>query len=487
MEGGTNAMISILNDELFKVEGLDGKRRKLGMRELLVSSHKQRDVFGRTPTGRLAVLRLCIAFLEDIYHPKRMEERMELFDAGCFDADRIDAYFAGCETDAPVFLLDDKNRPFMQSAYDASMDEKAEKPVAAIFIDLPSGNGHIHLDHRQPEEIDASASDALEGMLETYMYCTAGTQGPSQINNTNPVYCTIKGRNLFETLVLNMVASDELANNIPFGDGMVPWRRHVVVKPKEMVPTVSFLEALTWQPRRLTLIFDDDQKVRRVYLQAGRNFIGDGRWRDPWVPYRKKKDGTDATIKPVQGRQIWRDMGDILLARKNGSVEPVPIANVQEIWQDIPNGIVPVEALGLITNQASYIGLAHEMLRIPEALLQDGTKAGWFGKWIAITEEIYDSAARIISGIYTPETAKYVGESFLSQMREAIFGESLRQLIEADDADGMAAADICFGDALWASLRSSLNRILEKSGTSVQNIKGRTPQRQQSWAFVPSD
>ena len=465
-------MISVLEDCLFQVTTINGKNKSVGLRQLLARAHEFSDICGRTPTGRLALMRLCVAFLEDAFQPREMEERIELLENGCFDMDRIDAYIRECEKGKPRFLLDDEEHPFMQMAYDQDVDANAEKPVAALFVDIPSGNNHIHLEHRPIEDITADAAEAFEGMLETYMFCTAAAQGyPSGVNNTNPVYCIIQGRTLFETLVLNMVSEEELMNNIPFGEGLVPWRLEKNIKPKETVASISFMEALTWQPRRLTLVFDDDQRVRRVYMQQGLNFVGDGRWRDPWVPFRRKKDGSDASVKPEIGRALWRDAGSIVSTLGNNSLAPVPVANVHEVWNDIPNGIVPVEAVGLITNQASILGISRELLRIPEALLEDADRAGRFKTWIELVEEIYSVTVRIIASEYERETARFVGETFLQNMHDEVFGPSLERLVAANSVEAFDAADKAFGKALFAALRENMRRILEETGTSVQSIK----------------
>lgn len=465
-------MISILKDGLFQAKTLHGEMQKVGLGQLLSQAHEFSDISGRTATGRIALLRLCVAFLEDVYQPASLEDRRNLLEAGFFDLDKIEAYIRSCEKNAPRFLLDDEKHPFMQMAFDEEMDGVAEKPASALFVDLPSGNNHIFLEHRPIETIAVDASEAFEGMLETYMFCTAAAQGyPSGVNNSNPVYCIIQGRTLFETLVLNMISEEELPNNIPFGGGLVPWRQEKRIVPKEVAASISFLEALTWQPRRLTLVFDDDQKVHRIYMQQGRNFVGDGRWRDPWVPFRRKKDGGDASVKPELGRGLWRDAGSILSTLGSNSLAPVQIINVREIWYDIPNGVVPIEAVGLITNQASILGISRELLRIPEGLLEDEDKAGRFKTWIAIVEEINSVTARIIAGEYEREAARLVTETFLQDMREEIFGPSLERLIAASSVDSFDTADKAFGDAVLAALRGNMRRILEETGTSVQNIK----------------
>ena len=167
-------MISVIKDNLFKAETLEGRRTRVGLRDLLVHAHEYSNLCGRTVTGRVALIRLCIAFLEDVYRLQYMDERRDLLEEGCFDERKIDMYIEKCEEDGPCFLLDDVNCPFMQAAYCEEADANAEKPVAALFFDEPAGNSHIFLEHRPIETIVADASEALECMLETYMFCTAG-------------------------------------------------------------------------------------------------------------------------------------------------------------------------------------------------------------------------------------------------------------------------------------------------------------------------
>ncbi|MBQ3268486.1 MAG: type I-E CRISPR-associated protein Cse1/CasA [Clostridia bacterium] len=467
-------MISVLDDGLFRVTDASGETRKVGLRALLAHAHEFSDICGRTQTGRIALLRLCVAFLEDVYRPKTRKDRKQLLEQGCFDMARVEAYISECNKDAPRFDLDDAVHPFMQMAFDPEIDTNADKPVSNLFFDRPAGNAHIHFDHRPIETIAVDAMEALEGMLETYMFCTPMAQGyPSAINNRNPVYTFVRGKNLFHTLVLNMMSERELGN-IPFGAGMVPWRLERSIVPKETVASVNYLEAMTWQPRRLTLTFDEDGMVRRIYLQQGKNFIGDGRWRDPWVPFRRMKDGGVTSIKPELGRGLWRDAGNIVAAMGNESLVPVPIINVIGVCDDISNDIIPIEAIGLITDKiavASILGIVHEEIRIPETLLEDTDKAGRFREWIALSEEIHGVTTRIIGGDYLPDIAGLVGEAFLRNVHDVLFGASLNDLIAAANVDEYEAANRSFGDALFNALRDSLRGILEETGTSVENIK----------------
>ena len=461
-------MISVLTDPIFRVRKLDGTSARVGLKELIQNAHAYSDLLGRTPTGRCAVMRLCIAFLEDMIRPEDPDARRDLFEEGKFDSTLLDRYIAECEKDGPRFLLDDPKHPFMQMPFDSELDAKAEKPIAALVMDFASGNNHIHLDHRMETEHELDAVDAFEAMLETYLFCPAGTAGPSNINNTPPVYFLIRGRNLFETLVLNMVSAGdgEELQNVPFGADLVPWRNSTVIRPRDTVAEMEFLRAFTWQPRRVTVNFNEEGKARTCYLQPGLDFRGDGRWRDPHVAAFRKKDDTWGILRPETGRQIWRNVGNLLAGKRESLIRPVTVANCSSIWENREDSVVQIEAIGLQTNQAACLGWTQETLRLPEAFLQDAEKADAFRNCVNICEEIVGKMASTISKELDRQTSEQTCAQFLQQMHDELFDRTMDRILNWEE--GWQTA---FADAVQKSVKDVLNQVVNRSGFSVEMLK----------------
>lgn len=461
-------MISVLSDPIFRVQKSDGTSVRVGLRDLMVNAHTYADLQGRTPTGRCALMRLCIAFLEDMLRPKDLEERKELFEEGRFDPDVLDHYIAGCEKDGPRFLLDDPDHPFMQASYDAELDAKAEKPIAALMMDVPSGNNHVHTDHRMETEHVLNAAEAFEAMLETYLFCPAGTAGPSNVNNTSPVYFLMRGRNLFETLILNMVSvgDGEELGNIPFGAGEVPWRSNALIRPKDAVAEMHFLRAFTWQPRRVTIQFDEENLANICCLQPGMDFRGDGRWRDPHVCYFQKKDGTWGSLKPEVGRQIWRNVGNLLAGMEGVFMRPVTIKNASNVREDMGSHPVQIEAIGLLTNQAACLGWTQETLRLPEAFLRDAEMADVFRGCINVCEEIVSKMARVISSEMDKQISEQACTQFLLDMRAELFDRTMLRILNWEE--GWQSE---FAKAIRKSVLDVLDKVVNRSGTSVDMLK----------------
>ena len=129
----------------------------------------------------------------------------------------------------------------------------------------------MFLDHRLAKTHAVSFSKSFHALITSYLFCVSGTAGPSSVNNTPPLYVVMIGNNLFETIIINMLSESEI-RPLPYGIGLVPWRKGRMVLPKEKVADLSFLEGLTWMPRRITLKPEDDFSVCHVYCQAGLDF-----------------------------------------------------------------------------------------------------------------------------------------------------------------------------------------------------------------------
>lgn len=467
-------MISVLYDPLISAVDMKGQVKRYGLLELLIHANQLTDIKANSCTGKLALLRLCMAFLIDAYPMESILDRSEMMNAGCFDRDLLIEYVKRCEESGACFLLDDVAYPFMQASYDSELDKKAEKSVCKIMFDRASGNNHIHIDHRYENQHEVDTATVFEAMLETYLFCPAGLSGASNVNNTPPVYAILHGKNLFETLVLNMVSQDEISD-IPYGEGEIAWCRREKVIPDTKAIEMSLLKALTWQPRRLTLKWDEDGLIRRLYCQNGLNFQGNGLWKDPHVLYRQNKDGDLVSIKPELGRELWRDAGALMRGGRTGRTT-IPILNIEDVeWPDRP-AILDIEMVGLITNNEAILGRVDERLKLPGILFKDDDKADEFYRALEKCERMYRSVDQAVKWQFChpgdkkkrSAIAQQAGEAFLHGMRSVLFNDYLHWLDEDDEISQCSAR---YMDAMWEVLdRAVLKNIVEHTGSDVPSI-----------------
>jgi len=458
---------SVLTDPVIPVVKLDGTSAELGIRDVFFQAHEVQDIRGNSPLERYALLRLLIAFAMDMLALENARQRRALLRAGCFDMSVFDAYIKDCEKDGPRFDLFDEHHPFLQSVYDVVLDAKAEKPVASLFQALPTGNNHIFFDHRMEDEHEVTIAQAFRGLCSVYLFCTAGAQGyPSSVNNTPPMYVVAVGTNLFETIVMNMLSQRE-CGNIPYGLGDVPWRHADAVIPKMEYPSVSMLGGLTWMPRRITLVQQEGGMVKRVYLQQGKNFKGNDLWKDLHVPYRKKKDGAFASVKPETGRAFWRDIGTMVYdPNAQQTMQPLALKAIENVL-DLDEQTVVVRAVGMVTNQASIVQWQEDELRIPAVLLNNEESAITFREDIACIEIAQNQIGRAIQTRLKTELADETKMVFLRCMQSIAFTECLDQIIAMEEADELDDAierhRQWLDNTIVREMLKAISRVIESS------------------------
>lgn len=470
---------SVLTEPVIPVIMPDGNKKQVGIREALIKAHNIKDIFCNNPLERYAVLRLLISFVMDAFHPKDSYGRKEIFYKGNLDKEELDSYFVKCEKDGPRFDLFSLEHPFLQSKYDEKLDAKAKKSVANIIHFLPSGNNHVFLDHRMENSHQIKFDEAFRTLCASYVFCVSGLAGPSCVNNTPPLYVIVVGNNLFETIVLNMISEAE-AKPLNYGVGEVPWRQKRKIIPREQVASVSLLEGMTWQPRRITLIQEPGSNtIQNIYYQAGLDFRGNELWNDPHVPKFRKKDETFGTVKPDLGREVWRDVGTLLYDHDSKHVrQPLSLSCLGNIYDedDLPDWIT-LRTAGLVTNQAAYTGWGEGELSLPTGLILNQEKADLFRDDIQTVEKlqacIYSCVQRYVdrprwgsdSGEYA--IAIQCRQYFLQKAHDLLFSEVILEL--NTEIQGMDHVTLFF-ERIGDIIRDMLSTILRSSGNSTKTL-----------------
>lgn len=368
------ATFDVLQDPWIPVVTLGGERCTLGLLPALERAHELRDVVCESPLETYAVQRMMIAFLMDAYTPQWVRDRVAIFQGGRFDPAVFTRYAALCRSEGVSFDLFDKSRPFMQAPFDEELDAGKEKPAANLFHALPTGNNHIHFDHRLASGRAFTAAECLRGILACNLFSVAMTGGyPSSVNDTPCYYALLEGNNLFETLVLSMLSKGEF-KNMEWDQPKIAWRDPAPIIPKSQFADVSVLGGLTWQPRRITLIPSADENVYAMRFQPGRSFHQNGRWQDPHVSFARNKDGEPYSLKPRGERAPWLDVGVFSLSSENAA--SIPAAIIRQSQLLLGDATRRLHLFGLTTNKAAYEDWIDDRLSVPGNILMNFDKAG---------------------------------------------------------------------------------------------------------------
>ena len=436
---------------------------KYSLWDCLEHAHELERVSCASPLETYAVHRFLCAFVMDALQLPNKSARLALLKQGRFDMTVFEAYVGLCGQEGVSFDLFDEKRPFMQAGYHPKYD-LVTKPVAVVASELPSGNNHIFLEHKLADDHCLSAEDAFRSMLSGYVFCTAAAQGyPSSVNNTPCLYLIIHGDNLFETLILGCISQKE-AGNLPYGKAA--WRIRTDIIPKTEFAAIDLLQGLTWQPRRVTLLANEDGNIERVYLAQGNSFKGNQLWRDPHVPYRLLKDGAYNPMKPSRGRSLWRDLGGLAVSKENRfGRQPQVIAALPENWP-----LCKISVMGLVTDQATLVDTVYEEMLIPSAILNDEDKGDTLHRDLDFVEEVCRLVGRALGEKFPNSFRDDLQNNFLSTVRTFVFGTYFDTLSQCESDESFSALQKQVEEQVLQSLKNMFGHLSLRMGFDAKNI-----------------
>lgn len=407
------ASFCVLTEPWIPVLDFKGQLSYVGMREALKNAHEYSEISDEMPHIEYSLYRLLSVFLMDMLQPEDEQDLMYILEKGRFDSEQIESYIGKCREEGVTFDLFDDKRPFLQTPYCEEWD-KVKKPASVLDITIPSGNNHVHFDHRSSDTITFTYAQAARLLPTLQMFCTSGAQGyPSGVNGAPPYFTLIKGRNLFETLVYSLIPLQDIFS-VPFDNPPVVWRCTDIVQSKKVVLQTSWLYGMLFPARRVLLIPDTEHNwIAQVYLSQGLNYEMKN-WIDPHVTYRVNNKGR-MSWKPNGSKMIWRNLCD-LVNIKDGCA-PQILAQCQRIY-DAP--YIEVVLYGIQTEQASYIEMERYDLQIVKALLNYPERVYWLQQCIEQAEKLA-SALRAALNVETKGKSTGIPPNVCQQAQQQFY------------------------------------------------------------------
>ena len=421
----------------------NGDRREVGLRELLQRAHEMVEIDDPLPTVCYGLYRMLVALVMDIHQFEELDQLADALEKGRFEAENLGTYE---DEFGKLFDLFDEKRPFFQTALPADHSEKL-KPVAALFQHVPSGTGATHFAHGNADEHAWSPQVCARALTTIAPFMTAGGAGYSpSINGAPPWYLLLKGKNLFETLLLNCWG--EPSDGVYGELGKPAWREEKPVEPKVERHSYTLLEGLTWQPRIVQLQpgsggictssgEPSEILVRDMYFTFGWKVGSPDNWTDPHVAYVVDEKRGRLKVMPREGRDPWRHFSAFTLAERR----PKTLAQLEQLQDELPTlEDVRLECLGMRTDNAKIFEWRRETLRLskgvfrhPEAemMVEQGLEyvdeyGGLLRNCLKTAFEHHrpDALNLFYESLRTPFLSDYLGR--LSESREASELQQLR-------------------------------------------------------------
>jgi len=354
----------VLSDAWIPVRCLDGEIKRAGIIEVITRAEQLKEITHASPIVEFGIYRLLFAFLMDAFQPEDTDDIEDLYEKGAFDPDIVQKYVQHCMDVGISFDLFDKNTPFLQARPDQWTDDSNKKSVAYLNPAIPTGNNHIHFDHRLQDSVEMEPWEVAQLLPSVGVFCTAGVQGyPSGVNGAPPLFTIVRGRTLFETLLFGMVPKSQYDN---YADPGPLWRSSIEITPKDKVAMTSLLFGLTFPARKIT-ICPGEKVVSSMFYCQGLNFSGYDTWRDPYVVYLETKNGR-VSLKPSIDKENWRNLAAIYDQRNSASDV------VKQYVKVFSPKTVEVTLYGVVTNQASYLDFQRGEYHLSNEIVSSGQR-----------------------------------------------------------------------------------------------------------------
>ena len=332
---------NLLEEPWIPIRLLDGTITNVGLLELVERTSDIADLACELPTQNIAIQRLILAIAYRVATPSNEQEWARQWNEGA-PTDRMLEYL---EEWRDRFYLFGGRYPFMQVA-DLRTEKDAVSGLEKIIADVPNGEQFFTTRHGKALA-KISAAEAARWLIHVQAYDPSGirsgavgdpkveagkgyTIGPSWCGHLGIVW--LKGENLDESLVLNLVPSD--SGNLRGVTASTQWGGctweesepetaergdYSLLNSSGTPRPISIPRLLTWHSRRVRL-FGDASGVTGVVLALGDKLTPQqmqqyeplSLWCYSMSKSKKLKQDVYMPRKFEAGRALWRNLPGVL-------------------------------------------------------------------------------------------------------------------------------------------------------------------------------
>ncbi len=317
---------NLWDETWIKVKSGGGEVHDVSLEEVLVHAERYTDIAGELPTQDFAIMRLLLAVLHTALFRDPPEEPQEaweeLWEEGRFPAERIREYKAQWYD---RFYLFHPEHPFYQIADDAGLNDK---PVVKLNAEMSESDNkkRVFVLRTGVEKESLSYAEAARWLIHNNAFDDASLKKPSpSISFLGQICCLFAhGRNLFETLMLNMVLEQ--------GPGK-PWKSNKPCWESDRPPLPPNQEkeayrialpdnpaALYTNQFRYMKLKRENARVTSFTARAGTWFEKDDAFVEQMTYWREKKDKSGQVPYSYDSpRQMWREFSS-MMTQENAEV-----------------------------------------------------------------------------------------------------------------------------------------------------------------------
>ncbi len=423
----------------------NGMLQEKGLLDTLANAHEIREIFDPSPLVTASLHRLMLAILHRNFGPAGVNSWKAIWGARLFNRQILQDYLNKWRSRFDLF---DEERPFYQVKKFPSKSKEAR--IGLLRQELAGGNNATLFDHNLDDSpLQLSPVGAVRYLLAYHTYALGGLSGLDRNFTDSPaarsVTVFIRGKNLFETLCLNLIKYDQ-GNPMPGDKDDKPIWETDTPDFTRNTPR-GYLDFLTWQGRSFQLIPEDTGKggiaVNRIKIGLGREI--DRQYAlDPLTAWNEDPKKGWLPLRFNEGKALWRDSMALFWQASKDKKSPKNINWIGDLkWEDVLDANIAyiVDALGMGSDQAKIEFWRHEHMPLPLAYLGNNELVNRLGSALSDAGK----GAKALNGALW-----VLGISLLSSGERTPETEDVRKCV------GHLAADSLY----WSRLEGQFYRFL---------------------------
>lgn len=322
-------MFNLLEEPWICVIDKECNIRELSILKLFEHAHEYMDLRGELATQDIAILRLLLAVLHTVFSRYDLDgrearlkdtddalDRWEaLWETGKFPMEPIRTYL---ESQREKFWLFHPERPFYQCSKMANLKVRnGEYTTKKLIGTLAESDNKKRIFSLISENKRKSIAypEAARWLIHICNFddtaCKSGT-GLGWLGQLGLVY--IIGDNLYETLLLNLILSDE--KDQIYGSERPIWERHcILTDEKKNIVFPDNLSELYTMPSRKVYLTHSDNYVNGYKISGGEYFDSKNAFCEPMTLWKRKNSKVDEAYFPHKhedSKQFWREFPSII-------------------------------------------------------------------------------------------------------------------------------------------------------------------------------
>jgi len=479
-----------------------GKELKLGLRDVILKSHTLREIYDASPVVTAALYRLLLALLHRVYGPYSVADWKDLYRNKRFPREPLEKYLKKWR---PRFWLFHSKHPYYQTI---EPPPKVEPKGIGYMRFESADSGMVDrqrlFDHGADDYSTRIPFDMAARLLVAYQnYALGGTgnliweTGEKDTKKwsfkdsplSRGVFFLVKGANLFETLVLNMVGlrKDRPLPGTLTRDDRPAWEQDEWVPSWSTTPK-GYLDILTWRSRRILLVRDDEKKSVVGFHRGQGDALYDD-YIDPQMTILRRANRL-SPLKFRTDRALWRDSTALLRLTAggagNGERPPEQIiwlAELVDAGHLPPSKRFDISAYGLCAERAKVHFWRRESLPIPLRYLENQglveTLQYCLGKAEDVSRSLYSVAMDLSRKLSTREDAPRLFEHLNPQpyywsALEPAFFRVMDDVAESGESDPEQRIVRAWVKTLYYTALEAFDTVVKDLDRSAKALKAVT-------------